>query len=210
MSAKKTNQKTKSQKQPGKTAKKQINQTICLIGFMGAGKTATAEALAEKTARSWIDLDEFIEARENRSILQLFENLGESVFREIESDALDEILSAEEIKIIALGGGTWTIEENRELIRAKNGLAIWLDAPFEVCWKRIAKSKESRPMAKNKKTARKLFDARREIYQTVDIKIEVSEAKTPAEIADEITALTTTAKPKRKKTLTKLEQAGNS
>ena len=156
---------------------------ICLLGFMGAGKTATAQILAEKLGLNWIDLDELIEARENRRISQIFDNLGEKVFREIETDALREIIKIGEKKIIALGGGTWTIEENRAIIENANCLSVWLDAGFESCWKRISETKEMRPLVVSKTKTQQLFSSRRKIYQTAKIKVKLTKNKTAEEVA---------------------------
>lgn len=155
------------------TDKTAILPRVCLVGFMGAGKTSAARELAEIAGAAWVDLDEFIEARENRVISQIVENLGESVFREIETDALREVLFFEPTKIIALGGGTWTIAENREIINGFGCRTVWLDADFELCWRRIADT--DRFLAKNKKNAQQLFAARREIYETAEIHLKIKE-----------------------------------
>lgn len=188
------------------TPKTNIQQPlrICLIGFMGAGKTMTAQVLAEElTGADWIDLDEFIEVRENRHIGQMIENLGENAFREIETDALREVIKLEGNMILALGGGTWTIEENREVIEAANYIPVWLDASFELCWKRISEAKENRPLARLKTKTQQLFSSRRKIYQTAKIKVKVSKDKTPGDVALGILKLISQPKPKRPKPIDK-------
>ncbi|MEP6925627.1 MAG: shikimate kinase [Pyrinomonadaceae bacterium] len=188
------------------TPKTNIQQPlrICLIGFMGAGKTVTAQVLAEElTGADWIDLDEFIEVRENRHIGQMIENLGENAFREIETDALREVIKLEGNMILALGGGTWTIEENREVIEAANYIPVWLDASFELCWKRISEAKENRPLARLKTKTQQLFSSRRKIYQTAKIKVKVSKDKTPGDVALGILKLISQPKPKRPKPIDK-------
>ncbi len=202
MPVKKTETKKKSPQKP-KGELESLVPTICLLGFMGAGKTATAQILAEKLGLTWIDLDEFIEARENRRIRQIIENLGVNVFREIETDALREVVKIEEKKIIGLGGGTWTIEENREIIENANCLSIWLDAAFEVCWKRISETKEDRPLASSKTKTQQLFSSRRKIYQTAKIKVKLTKNKTPDEVALEIIKLISLPQPKRAKAIDK-------
>lgn len=182
---------------------KSASPVICLLGFMGAGKTATAQILAQKLDLTWIDLDEFIEARENRRIRQIIENLGEKVFREIETDALREIIRIGEKKIIGLGGGAWTIEENREIIASANGLSIWLDTSFEACWKRISESKEDRPLAISKTKAQQLFSTRRKFYQTAKIKLKLTKNKPVEQVALEIIKRIAAPPPKRVKTIDK-------
>jgi shikimate kinase len=51
--------------------------------------------------------------------------------------------------VIALGGGAWIEERNRDLIEQYSFTSIWLDAPFEVCWARIKDSDEERPLGKH-------------------------------------------------------------
>jgi shikimate kinase len=184
---KKTSNKTPKTKTTSKKSAVQADGAkICLLGFMGAGKTTTAQILAEKMGVQWIDLDEFIEVREKRQISQIIENLGEAVFREVETDALREALHGEDKRILALGGGTWTVEANRSLIAAKNCRTVWLDVPFEMCWERIANSKHKRPLAVAEEKARELYDERRNLYETAEMRVVLSPEKSSADLAAEI------------------------
>ena len=78
---------------------------IIIIGFMAAGKTTVAAALAERLGCRLVDLDQFVEQREGRSIRAIIDEEGEKAFREIESEALGEALKTDSPCIIALGGG---------------------------------------------------------------------------------------------------------
>lgn len=178
-----------------KTIKQSSGERVCLLGFMGAGKTTTAKILAEKTGNDWLDLDEFIEAREKRKIAQIIENLGEKIFREIESDALREIFRADGKQIIALGGGTWLINENRRLIKEQKCRTVWLDVPFEMCWERIADLTQKRPLAVTLDSARELYDARRSVYETADVRVTLTPEKSSADLAAEIFDLMNGEKP---------------
>lgn len=159
---------------------------VVLLGFMGAGKTSVAAALAAKTNNQWVDLDKFIEKTENKIIAEIFENAGESQFREIETAALKEVLTGRAIGIVALGGGAWTIAENREIVRESGYSSVWLDAPFELCWKRIKNEKQTRPLAANETFARQLFAERRKIYELCDLRIEIGEKDSLENVADRI------------------------
>lgn len=160
-------------------------QTI-ITGFMGAGKTTVARALARKLDCSMIDLDEFIEAREGQNVGAIIEDGGEANFRRLETRALREVLSESEALIIALGGGTWTLECNRALILACDALTVWLDAPFELCWRRIMNAGRSRPLARDEQRARRLYDKRRALYGLAQLRIEVRDEKSASDIAAEI------------------------
>src|SRR5205085_4667210 len=123
-----------------------------------------AASVAERLGYGLIDLDQFIEQREGRSIRAIIDEEGEKAFREIESEALGEALKTSSPCIIALGGGAWTIERNRSLIHQHTLRTVWLDAPFELCWERIEDGINVRPLARERAKARQLYDERRAIY----------------------------------------------
>ena len=147
---------------------------IVITGFMGCGKTLVARKLARHLNLTMIDLDERITEKEGRSPAQLIVEEGEAAFRLIESATLRELLEEETAHIIALGGGAWIQEINRNLINQEGCVSIWLDVPFEVCWARIEASDENRPLGKTKEQAKALYDQRRPIYQLADIRVENS------------------------------------
>jgi len=158
---------------------------IVITGFMAAGKTTVAASLARRLSRSMIDLDEFIREREGRTAQEIIDEGGEQHFREIESKALRDALETEHVRIIALGGGAWTIPSNRALIKEHEGFTVWLDAPFELCWRRIESEKGARPFARDFDDARKLYDKRRAVYEQAEFHVKV-EGKEPGMIAEEI------------------------
>jgi shikimate kinase len=161
-------------------------QTIVITGFMGAGKTTVSSALARRLACSMIDLDRFIEEREGRTPQVIIDEDGEPKFREIESRALREALATKTARIIALGGGTWTISSNRVLINEHGAFTVWLDAPFELCWQRITRVNLSRPLARDFGSARRLYDERRAVYDQAMLRVRVNEGKSAGAIAAEI------------------------
>ena len=167
--------------------KKQPFRPIIITGFMGAGKTAAAAALARMLGCPFVDLDNLIRAREGRTAQTIIEDEGEARFREIESVALRDVLERTEARVVALGGGAWTISHNRALIREHNGLTIWLDAPFELCWQRIENQSDARrPLARDKESAHALYDARLSIYRKAERRVEIDEGKSAEWIAAEI------------------------
>ena len=99
---------------------------------------------------------------------------GEPAFRSIESNTLRELLKTVPSGVIALGGGAWIEETNRELIDEYGCQSVWLDAPFEVCWSRIEISDEDRPLGKTREQALALYERRQPIYQLATIHIQRS------------------------------------
>lgn len=137
---------------------------VVITGFMGCGKTEVAASLAEKLQLPLIDLDDEIHCVEGRSAAQLIVQDGERIFREIETSTLRKILEREKEGVIALGGGAWIEEVNREIIKNAKVITVWLDVPFDVCWKRISASEEDRPLGRTLVQARDRYEKRRPIY----------------------------------------------
>lgn len=163
-----------------------MNQPIVIIGFMGSGKTTVARALARQLEAIMIDLDEMVATREGQTPKQIIQAKGEEEFRKIETNMLVEVLNSHNPRVIAAGGGVWTVEANRKLIRERSALTIWLDAPFELCWTRIAAGGETRPLASTEQVARKLFTKRLAAYELADLRIPVTPGSGAEEIAQQI------------------------
>lgn len=159
---------------------------IVLTGFMGVGKTTVARHLSYILRAEKIDLDTFIEANEKKSIFEIVEKHGIARFRRMETESLSKILAESKAKIIALGGGAWTTEENRDLIKQHECMSLWLEATFAHCWRNISLSKRKRPLAKNKKEAKKLFDERLNFYCLADWHFIVRPDLTSFDIAKQI------------------------
>lgn len=162
---------------------------IIITGFMGSGKSTVASALARRLQCEMIDLDEVITIEAGRSPKQIIEEDEEQAFREIETRTLEKSLANDRTVVIALGGGTWTIKRNRDLISERSGICVWLDAPFELCWQRIRQANGIRPLAPNRKAALALFAQRQPVYDLATLRLEVSEDKDAESIAAEIASL---------------------
>lgn len=166
---------------------------IVITGFMGAGKTTLARELARVLACDAVDLDEFITAREGRSPRELIDEEGEAAFREIESRALGGVLETKAARVVALGGGAWTIERNRAAVNAEPGcFTVWLDAPFDLCWERVrvpVGDEGERPLARERERARALYDERRALYDLADARVEVGAADDVRAVAERVLML---------------------
>ena len=151
---------------------------IVITGFMGCGKSKVARELALRRNVAMVDLDEWITARVGRNPAQLITEDGESAFREIESNALRDLLRAGEAGVIALGGGAWIEKANRDLIDEYGCTSIWLDTPFAICWERIAASEEDRPLGRTREEAEARYDRRKPIYSLAHLHIPVNANQT--------------------------------
>ena len=111
-----------------------------------------------------VDLDEQIETEAGKSIREIFDEGGESMFRDLESEALQEV-AAGPAAVVSLGGGAILRKENRDLIR-ETGVCLWLDADAEVLAARI-QNDESTSARRPSLTAEGLID---EIATLLDLR----------------------------------------
>ncbi len=137
---------------------------LVLIGFMGAGKSTLGRLLAKQLACPLADLDTEI-ARVHGPIPELFATHGESGFRAIEHHQLDLILPRlQRPSILALGGGAFLQPANRNLLDRHAATTIFLDAPFDVLYARIADTAPQRPLAVDFDRLSALYEQRRPTY----------------------------------------------
>lgn len=156
-----------------------LPKIIFLCGFMGAGKSTVGKKLARSLKLAYRDLDEWIEEQENKSIRQIFEESGESAFRQYERRYLLELTRNYE-GVLSLGGGT--LQNQRLLDHIKlNGLLVFIETPFSVILNRILWGRE-RPLLldddgnpKDRQAVKtyleELYESRLPYYQQAEIKI---------------------------------------
>jgi shikimate kinase len=155
---------------------------IYLVGFMAAGKTTVAQALARRLGWRAEDVDALIEARERRPVADIFARAGEPYFRAIEREIVKVLLPLRHI-VVATGGGTFVEPENRVAINM-DGFSIWLDVPIEVVLARVP-ADGRRPLAADRAQMERLFASRRAAYGLAHLRIDVGTASAD-EIAEQI------------------------
>src|SRR5687767_5265272 len=100
---------------------------IALTGFMGVGKSSVSRHLAHILRCRRIDLDTFIEDRQRRKVADIIDTDGIEHYRAVETQSLEAVLLGAEHLILSLGGGTWTVGKNRDLIKAHGFTSVWLE-----------------------------------------------------------------------------------
>ena len=119
---------------------------IVLLGYMGSGKSTLGKYISDKKKLTFIDLDTYIEKKENMSIPEIFSRKGEIYFRKQEGVYLKEILDTKSNYILALGGGTPCYGHNMQLINESKAKSIYLKASIPFLVKRLKLEKQNRPL----------------------------------------------------------------
>ena len=165
---------------------KRSPRAVFLVGFMGAGKSRVGRALARRLGGRFVDLDRRVEAREGRSIAQIFRESGEAAFRQTETAELRGLLSQLTNwrgTVVALGGGVPAQAANRKLLRGAQ--TVFVDVPVETLWERCRAGRGKRPLVRDEAGFRRLYDARRPYYAAATVRVKAGE-RSPKELAAEI------------------------
>ncbi len=137
------------------------SKNICLIGFMGSGKSTIGKALAEQRNKKFLDTDKYIENIKNDKIDNIINTKGIQYFRTIENEVALELVVYENT-IISTGGG-FCFNENFVKLK-QNSIIIFLDVSYYEIKKRLINDK-SRPLFDE--NSEKLYNQRYEIYNNL-------------------------------------------
>src|ERR1700675_4208542 len=164
-------------------------RAVVLVGFMGAGKSSVGVALSRRLGWPFEDLDDRIQAREQRSIEQIFRQSGEVVFRQLEHAALHSLVGevGASPKVVALGGGAFAQANNASLLEEAGWSTIFLDAPVEELFRRCQQQQLERPLRGDVNEFHRLYEDRRPCYLKAGLRIETA-GKDVEEVAVEAIA----------------------
>ncbi len=158
---------------------------IFLVGFMGCGKSTVAGLLARSLGAPLVDLDERISEALGASVAEIFARHGERVFRREETRQLRLACTLPRV-VVATGGGTFVSRENRAMIRAAEGWAVFLDVAWPAILARLPGKNRDRPLFDDPAAARELLEHRRPAYLLADLHLELDGTEPPEEVARRI------------------------
>lgn len=166
---------------------------LYLIGYRGCGKTTVGQRLADALGRECLDSDTLIVQAAGKTISEIFSYQGESAFRDLEQQTIENIASQAGHKnyIVSLGGGAILRAENERQI-GRSGKCVWLTGSPQVLWQRISGDDASvalRPKLTNHdgyKEVEEVLAAREPIYgRMADLTVNTDQ-RSPDEIVEEI------------------------
>ena len=123
--------------------KRKRQAVLALVGLPGSGKSTVGRQLARRLQLNFVDSDHAIEERLGCSIREFFEVEGEERFRDIETQVIQKLLSAD-YGVISTGGGSVLRELNRQELRSKSKV-FYLRATPEEVFRRL-KHDQNRPL----------------------------------------------------------------
>lgn len=139
---------------------------------MASGKSSFGKKLAHHFDFDFIDLDTLIEEKANKSINEIFQDEGETHFRQLENDALRSLKEVD--SFVATGGGTPCHSENMTWMK-ENGIVIFLKMPASTILGRLRQNKSARPLVKDlsdvelQEFVSETMEKRRPFYEEADI-----------------------------------------
>ena len=145
-------------------------KNICIIGLMGSGKSVIGKNLSKNLNLDFYDTDKEIEIKTKKKINRIFEEKGESYFRDIEEKICTQILTKENC-VISLGGGSIINRKIRKVIK-QNSYSIYLQVELNNLINRLKFSKK-RPLLNNnvnrQEILERLFNDRKQYYEKSDL-----------------------------------------
>jgi 3-dehydroquinate synthase len=163
------------------------SRSIVLTGFMGAGKTSVGRIVAQKLAREFVDMDALIEAREDKTVSDIFQTCGEAYFRSREAALCAELAGRTNL-VIATGGGTLVNPHNQDVFGG--AFVVCLDATIDDILSRLD-GVQDRPLlaqGEPRERVKALLSARRTAYARIQNHVDTT-AKSAEQVADQIISM---------------------
>jgi shikimate kinase len=139
-----------------------LKKSISFIGMAGCGKTTIGRLFAKKHRISFIDTDDLIEKRLNKSLQDIKDEKGYMYLREIEQEMVLTIDA--NIQIISTGGSVIYSEQAITHLKQISSV-VFVDTPYELIKKRIGDASDRGFSVPDGFSVKEAFDERMPLYQ---------------------------------------------
>ncbi len=161
-------------------------QNVYLIGMMGSGKTTLGKLLANQLNYKFADTDALVEADTKQTVAQIFADVGEVGFRQIEHKILAEVATNNHF-VIATGGGI--VLNSANWTHLKNGITIWLDLAPDQLYQRLRSSHQVRPLLATPdplSTLRDIYSQRHRLYAQANLRVPIDCNDSPQKASEQL------------------------
>jgi len=160
-----------------------FDMNLILTGFMGTGKTTVGKLLAVRLGYAFVDTDELIEARAGRTISDIFTELGEAAFRQMEAEVAVGLGKRD--RLVISTGGRLMLDTENVAVLGRNGRIFCLTATVDEILSRVSSDGHTRPLlaAENPRARIEGLLLERAALYGQFLQIDTS-GKTPQEVVD--------------------------
>lgn len=154
---------------------------LYLVGMMGVGKTSLGQPLAQALGYQFFDTDTLIEQVAHCSIPEIFAQMGEAGFRDLEAQVLAQLAPYQRL-VVATGGGI--VMRRANWGQLQQGLVVWLDVPVPMLYDRLKDEASQRPLLQTpdpQATLEALMQQRRSLYTQADLHLVIAQPE-PVEL----------------------------
>lgn len=159
-----------------------MSRAVYLCGFMGCGKTTVGRVLADLLGTAYADMDAYIEKSEKMSIPQIFPTRARDISVMPRREPLRKwAKTAESLPAAAVRCSGRKCRACRQ-----NGVVVYIDTPYDICWERI-KDDANRPIVavNTKESLGELYEKRKALY-TAHSAFRADGTGAPSQIAAQI------------------------
>lgn len=149
---------------------------IALVGLRGAGKTTLGTALGSALGAPFFELDREIERLSGTSLGSILELYGQHAYRRYELQALQELLGAHPVFVVATGGSIVSEAATYELL-LRHCFTVWMRTTPEAHMARVIAQGDRRPMAGSAQAMddlKRILEERTPLYARADATLDTT------------------------------------
>jgi XRE family aerobic/anaerobic benzoate catabolism transcriptional regulator len=152
------------------------HRRIALIGLRGAGKSSLGSALAGRLEMPFLELDQLIEQESGLNLSLIFDFRGQSGFRQLERQCLEDVIQRYPRFVMATGGSLVSEPGTFERLLS-SCFTVWVKASPKEHMERVMAQGDMRPMSDNRDAMsdlQRILAEREVFYSKADIQLDTS------------------------------------